>query len=134
MIFIRLLRILIICVVLGSSGCVTTQAIIPTIQTSYKLTEDGCILQAFIKEDYFSTEKEKVYNTLLSFRKFAPYGTIHYFWWYIKKDIKDRNEWWIKNLHRRVLANYRYYKKTNERLNETPISPIELLRKAILGQ
>ena len=125
--------VIFVVLLISNSGCVTTKSADRLVIT-YKLTEDECILQAFIKENYFSTEKEKVYNALLSFRKIAPKGTIHYFFWYIKKSVTDKNEWWIKSLHRRVLANYRYYKKTNERLTQTPIDPVELLRKVILGQ
>ena len=116
------------------SGCATALPQ-PSLPTIYMLSEDECILQAFIKEDP-SFEKEKIYSTLLSFRKLAPEGTIHYFFWYLNKTYLQyiKNEWWVKRTYKRVLANYRYYKKTNEKLIETSINPIELLRKAILNE
>ena len=121
------------------SGCAASKSIptlsIPTFISNYMLTEDECVLQAFVKEDPVF-EKEKIYSSLLTFRKLAPKGTIHYFFWYIEKTyLRDmKNEWWIRRTKNRILANYRYYKKTNERLLETPTDPIELLRKALLNE
>lgn len=116
------------------SGCATALPR-PSLPMIYTLSEDECILQAFIKEDPIF-EKEKIYNSLLTFRKIAPKGTIHYFFWYLNKTYLQymKNEWWIKRSYKRILANYRYYKLTNERLSEVSINPLELLRKVILNE
>ena len=110
-------------------GCVTAPQIIvntapkDVISKIYNLTEDECILQAFVREDPKYFEKEKIYNALLTFRKSAPKGSIHYFFWYMKKAyLHDKNDWWVKRVYKRTLANYRYYKKTNEKLLDAYIN------------
>ena len=131
---IKLYKLAHLVLVILLSGCATALPQ-PSLPTVYTLTEDECILQAFVKEDPIF-EKEKIYSVLLSFRKIAHEGTIHYFFWYLNKTYLQyiKNEWWIKRIYKRVLANYRYYKKTNERLQEAPVNPAELLRRIILNE